>query len=190
MLIPRPGIVVVGLLLALMALCPFAVAQESSTATAQTKSRPPIKTELEGFGPFVGTWVIDGQWIGGNKLWAKNEYSVGMNGNFIEARTFAKNQYGKIYQRYLTIWRFNPDKGSVESYGFTYDGTVTVTDSEIDNSDPAHPVIRSQWAQPDGSRIKQEVRHTDADSYAWKVWSSSDGSDWKLIMDGVWKRQN
>ena len=188
MLIPRLGIVVSSIL-ALMALCHSVVAQESSAATRKVDSGPSIKMELKGFAPFVGTWVIDGQWIDGNKLWAKNEYRVGMNGNFIEARTFAKNQHGKIYQRYFTIWRFNADKGNVESYGFTYDGTVTVTDSEIDNSDTAHPAIGSQWTQSDGSQIKQQVTLTDADSYSWKVWSSPDGNDWKQIMDGVWNRQ-
>lgn len=172
----------------LVCLCHSVTAQDKSS-DSDLESRQSLKTELKGFGPFVGSWVIDGTWADGNKLWAKNEYSVGMNGNFLEARTYAKNQYGKIYQRYLTIWRFNKEKGTVESYGFTYDGTVTITDSEVDNSDPKHPVIRSQWAQPEGLHIKQEVSYTDADSYAWKVWSSDDGNDWKQIMDGVWTRE-
>lgn len=149
-----------------------------------------LKKELKAFELFVGTWVFDGKWKAGGKLWAKNVYAVGMNGNFVDAKTFAKNEHGKKYQRYHTIWRHNSEKEKVESYGFSFDGSVTVTDSDIDMSDPKHPVIRSKWKQkPSGQTIKQEVRLIDADNYNWKVWSSDDGKEWTELMDGVWEKQ-
>ena len=112
-----------------------------------------------------------------------------MNGNFVEAKTFTNNENGKEYQRYFTIWRHNPEKKKVESYGFTFDGTVTITNSDLDTNDAEHPVIRSQWQSGDSkSHFKQEVRLIDAKNYGWKVWSSEDAKDWKQIMDGTWKK--
>lgn len=171
----------------------------SSMGQATDESKPtqqdakpekrPLKNELEAFAPFIGTWVFDGQWKNGGKLWTKNIYSIGMNGNFVDAKTLTKNEHGKKYQRYHTIWRFNPEKQKVESYGFSFDGSVTVTNSDIDMSDPKHPIVRSQWKQKSEQIIKQAVRLIDENSYSWKVWSSDDGQKWEQIMDGVWKKQ-
>jgi len=175
-------------LVLVVGICSVCAAQEAASTNSAANDAS-LKEPLKGFEPFVGTWVIDGQWADGSKLWAKNEYFIGMNGNFFEAKTYAKNQHGKVYQRYHTIWRHNKETESVQSYGFTYDGTVTITNSEVDTSDPEHPVIRSKWTQSEGTHIKQEVTYTDADSYSWKVWSSPDEKEWKQIMDGVWNRQ-
>ena len=163
--------------------------QEASPKQVSPERSHSLKKELKSFEKYIGTWVIDGGWKNGDRLWAKNEYSVGMNGNFVEARTYAKNEHGKAYQRYLTIWRFNKDKGAVESHGFTYDGSVDVNETEIDGSGDGHPVFRSKWQQADGSYIKQEVQLIDDLSYSWKVWTSGDGEQWERIMDGVWKKQ-
>lgn len=178
----------------------YSIATSSATAQTTEDTKPAqvdkkpeqraLKKEIKAFQPFVGIWIFDGQWLGGDKLWAKNVYVVGMNGNFVDAKTFAKNEHGKTYQRYHTIWRFNPEKEKVESFGFSFDGSVTITDADIDMSDPKHPVIRSQWKQkPPGQIIKQEVRLIDENNYNWKIWSSADGKDWTPMMDGVWKKQ-
>lgn len=159
--------------------------QSADDAGVQRK----LKEELAAFEKFAGEWVIDGKWMSGGDIWAKNVYSVGMNGNFFEAKTYAKNEHDKEYQRYHTIWRYNPEKEKVESYGFTFDGTVTITDSELDLTDVKHPLIRSQWrSSPESPMIKQEVRLIDDESYGWKVWSSEDGKEWEQMMDGVWKK--
>lgn len=175
-----------AILIALSACCSLATTQgQESSANKRT-----LKTELAGFAKFEGTWIFDGKWKDGNAMWAKNDYTIGMNGNFFEAKTFTKNEHGKEYQRYHTIWRYDPEKAKVESYGFTYDGTVTITDSKVDVSDQAHPTIHSQWrSAPDKPIIKQEVRLIDDKSYGWKVWSSQDGKEWTELMDGVWKKK-
>ena len=150
----------------------------------------PLKEKLASFTPYVGVWEIDTEWANGSSLWAKNEYSVGMNGNFFEAVTWTKNEAGKVYQRYRTIWRYNPDKDVIESYGFTYDGSVTVTQSELDATDPKRPIIRSKWRpNPESSFIKQEVQISkNGKTYDWRVWSSPDEKEWTKMMDGVYKR--
>ena len=171
------------------------VLAQDSTTTENEAMKPAaekrkLKKELQAFEPFVGSWTIDAKWSGGSELWARNEYSVGMNGNFVEAKTFTKNEHGKEYQRYFTIWRHNAENKKVESYGFTFDGSVTNAISDMDTSDAEHPVIRSKWRTADSkSYIKQEVRLIDAKSYGWKVWSSEDGEEWTQIMDGVWKKK-
>lgn len=164
-------------------------AEGSSNAPSLTQEKRKLKKELAAFDKFQGQWIIDGKWKDGGELWAKNVYSIGMNGNFFEAKTYAKNEHGKEYQRYHTIWRYNADKEKVESYGFTFDGSVTITDSELELTDSGHPLIRSQWRpSPDKPIFKQEVRLIDDESYGWNVWSSDDGKEWKHLMDGVWKK--
>ncbi len=152
---------------------------------------PRLKDNLQFFAPYAGTWEIDGQWMAGGDIWARNDYSIGMNGNFFRALTWSKNEAGRVYQRYETIWRIAPDSGALQSYGFTYDGTVTVTESEIDDSGPGgHPIIRAQWQGAGANpHIKQEVQMAeDEKSYAWRVWSSADGKEWTQIMDGTWRK--
>lgn len=185
------GKLVLGILLLLFS-ANSVLADESAKQDAAAKKTPErkLKKELKGFEPFVGIWTIDAKWKSGGELWARNEYSIGMNGNFVEAKTFTKNEHGKVYQRYFTIWRHNAEKKQIESYGFTFDGTVTITSSDLDTSDAKHPIIRSKWKTADSkSHIKQEVRLIDAKNYSWKVWSSDDGDEWEQIMDGVWKKK-
>ncbi|MGI9518135.1 MAG: hypothetical protein ACR2NP_13860 [Pirellulaceae bacterium] len=181
----RRSLMWVGLLAGIMLFGNEAFAQPPVETDA-----PRLKDNLEFFAPYVGTWEIDGEWIAGGKIWARNQYSIGMNGNFFRALTWSRNEAGRVYQRYETIWRIDPESGAVQSYGFTYDGAVTVAESEIDESGEGRPVIRAQW-EGDGANphIKQEVQMADDEkSYHWRVWSSPDGEDWTQIMDGIWHK--
>ena len=149
-----------------------------------------LNEHLQAFAPYVGTWICETQWQSGGELWAQNEYSIGMNGNFFEAITSSKNAQGGIYQRYKTTWLYDPNEKKLKTYGFTYDGTVTITEPEIDDSGEGHPIIRSKWQQPDGTWIKQEVQmNEDNQSYQWRVWSSQNEKDWDQIMDGTWDKR-
>ena len=179
------------LLIQLVAIAGFTLlACHAAAQDSDDTGSPALKESLKFFAPYEGTWEIDGEWTAGGSIWARNEYMTGMNGNFFTARTWSRTEAGKVYQRYETTWRINPENERLQSYGFTYDGTVTITESEIDNSASGHPVIRARWqADSESPHIKQEVQmNEDETSYQWRVWSSPDGDNWTQIMDGVWKK--
>ena len=141
------------------------------------------------FEPFLGSWEINTNWTNGNKLWSRNKYTVGIGGNFVNAVTYAKDGDGEPYQRYFTVFSYDKQKQQFQSYGFTYDGTVTIVDNKVSLVD-GKTRIASQWDSGNGT-IKQEVQMVSKDRYSWKVWmkpANSTGEDWQPLMDGVWKR--
>jgi hypothetical protein len=165
------------------------VAQQTKAPDAQHE--PQLNENLKCFAPYLGTWVIESEWSNGGKLWAKNKYTIGLGGNFVMARTWAKDGDGEPYERYLTIFAWDKAQNKVVSHGFTYDGSVQQVDMEVETSD-GKELIRSQW-QPSPANdmvIKQEVSIIDENQYGWKVWSRADESaEFQPLMDGVWKRQ-
>ena len=167
------------------------VGNAQETEAVKSASDPELSDNLQCFAPYIGTWVIDNQWANGEKLWAKNKYEVGLGGNFVITRTWAKDGDGEPYERYSTIFAWDKKKNTVVSHGFVFDGTVQHVDVEVEKSN-GQELIRSQW-QPDPSSdmtIKQEVSIIDENQYGWKVWSRADDSaEFQPMMDGVWKRQ-
>lgn len=161
-------------------------------ANSQTDDRkdaqPTLRKELKAFEPFLGTWVIDDKWKDGRPIWARNVYTIGMDGNFVMAKTFTKNPDGKEYQRYLTIWRWDKDKEKVVSHGFTHDGEYATTEPTIDESDEGKPAV-SSITSTKGSPVAlhQTVKLIDESSYRWTVATSA--SKDAVIMDGVWRKQ-
>ena len=139
--------------------------------------------------PLLGEWEINAVWANGSPLWARNEYTVGVGGRFVEARTFAKNpQSGKIYQRYLTVFGYEEDKEQYTTWGFTYDGREQVVHFTVTEED-GETIITSEWEQAPGTSIRQSVTITaGSDAYGWKIWQKSGDNDWEEIMDGQWKR--
>lgn len=49
--------------------------------------------------PWVGNWEVNTEWEGGRKLWARNEYKIGLGGRFLIADTYTKDSDGKVYHR-------------------------------------------------------------------------------------------
>ena len=165
------------------------IAQEAETS--KSSSATELSDNLACFVPYIGTWVIETEWGSGEKLWAKNQYEIGPGGNFVIAKTWARDGDGEPYQRYLTIFAWDKEKNTIVSHGFVYDGTVQQVDTEVEKSN-GKELIRSQW-QPNPSSeitIKQEVSIIDENQYGWMVWSRADDSaEFQPMMDGVWKRQ-
>ncbi|HMQ16771.1 MAG TPA: hypothetical protein PKC49_12435 [Phycisphaerae bacterium] len=155
----------------------------------------PRPTELQGpiekLSPFLGTWEIEATWSSGEKLWARNEYRVGVGGRFLEATTFARDGDGKVYERYLTIFCYDAAKKAFVSHGFTFDGTAKVTPVDV-GEEAGRPIVSLQWKIGEGDaapEFRQRVAFVDGDSYRWQVWTRSGGAeDWSPMMDGVWKR--
>ncbi len=160
-------------------------AQEKSI---DTKSETELRSELSAFRPFIGTWVFDGAFKNGRKLWAKNQYEIGMNGNFVTATTFAKDGKGNEYERYKTVWRWDGEKQKVIAHGFTSDGSYDETVMEIDTSDEGKPSISSiTSAKGAPVGMKHTMKIVDETSFSWKVWSTA--SKEPLLLDGVWQKQ-
>lgn len=171
-----------------LVLASFTFGQATNEKTTASDVEPRLNENLKTLQPFVGTWVIDGKWSSGQPIWAKNVYTVGMDGNYLEARTYTKNPDGKVYQRYLTIWRWDKEKAKVVSHGFTHDGAYAELEPTVEMKD-GKSTVTSVWT-PEGAPapIKQTVQMLDEKSYSWKVWSVVSGKE-NEMMDGVWNRQ-
>lgn len=147
----------------------------------------------EGFGvlrDMVGyAWEIDGKWLDGRPIWARNEMRPGLNDRFVVADVHA-NENGKTYHRYHTIYALGED-GVVTSYGFTYDGSTAVVPMVEGESEDGDPLVKSTWLanKEMGVWIKQELEF-EGESYAWRVWSRmGESGEWTPMMDGRWHRK-
>ena len=185
-LVPAPAATLVMTLL----LAPAAAGAEPPKSAAEPSSAGTSfsGTPMEPLAGYLGTWEIDGTWKNGTPIWSRSEFSVGIGGNFLVARTFTRNEKGEVYERYLTIFAHDAETGNFKSHGFTYDGTVTVVDPVEVGGEPGHESITSRWS-PGGQELKQSVQLTGKQSYTWKVWVRPAGTEpWNLIMDGEWKK--
>ncbi|MDJ0711243.1 MAG: hypothetical protein QNJ14_12665 [Woeseiaceae bacterium] len=135
---------------------------------------------------YVGDWEIDETWEDGTEIWSRNEFRVGLGDEFLEIRTYAKDEEGNVYQRYFTIFAYDKLDQAVKSYGFTYDGTVTIVDNVKLDGSVADASVTSQWGEGD-NQFRQTIRIASRDEYSWKVWTGN-GNDWEMIMDGTWNR--
>lgn len=147
-------------------------------------------TPLAPLGAFLGTWEIDGAWADGTKLWSRNEITVGLAGKFVDVRTFARDGEGEAYERYRTVFAAGSEAGRMVSYGFTYDGTVSVVDQIAAGGDGIGAFVESRWTSG-AQAIKQRIEMTADDAYRWQVWTrpAADAeAAWAAIMDGTWRR--
>ncbi|MDX9911577.1 MAG: hypothetical protein RBS39_07095 [Phycisphaerales bacterium] len=171
---------------------PHAVATLGVAPAGAMAGPAELAPAFEPFRPLVGyAWEIDGAWTNGNPLRARNEYRVGLNGNFVTVDTFVSDGDGGEYQRYHSIVARHPSEpGVLQIHGFTYDGSVDIADMKI-IGDGAHPIMRvtGERKLPDGTflALRQEVQLTSDTSFAWKVWSVAPEGESQL-MDGTYNR--
>ena len=147
---------------------------------------PLDRTKLWQMAMYIGDWEINETWEDGSELWSHNEFRVGLGGEFVEIRTFAKDDNDEVYQRYFTIFAYDNDSDTVRSFGFTSDGTVTVVDDVKLEGSVTNAAITSQWGSGE-SQFRQTIQIVSRNAYSWRVWSGN-GTDWSLIMDGTWRR--
>lgn len=159
-----------------------AVAEEGPEATGPFKN-----AKLNSLAGYLGTWEIDAKWADGTPLWSRNEFTVGLGGNFLVARTFARDGDGPVYERYLTYFGIDKETGNLFSHGFTYDGTTAVISPVVRGGEEGRESLTSQWSSGPAT-IKQTVQLTSPKTYSWKVWVQTGEDQWQQIMDGVWTR--
>ena len=157
-------------------------------ASADDRAADLAGTPMEALSDLIGDWEVEATWSDGSRLWSRNEFRVGLGGQFVVARTFAKEAEGQRYERYLTYFAYDADSGTWKTYGFTYDGTVSVVDDVEVSTVDGRLLFASRWASGD-DEVRQTLEVTSKDSYNWKVWVRPDsGAEWTQIMDGDWKR--
>ena len=143
-------------------------------------------TPLSPLAGYIGDWEIDTTWADGSQLWSYNEFRSGLGGNFLEITTSTKDENGRVYERYFTIFAYDDASNKIQSYGFTFDGSVTVVENIKLEGDASNAALTSQWGTAE-SQIRQTIRLVSRDAYNWKVWAG-DGENWELIMDADWQR--
>ena len=149
-----------------------------------------LSKEMKLFQPFLGTWEITAEWSDGSPLWARNSYEVSLGGKFVTVKTWTKDDTGKIYQRYLTVYGIDMEKDQLVAHGYAFDGKTTRNEVQASEEDGT-VVLNMKW-NPDPQRpaeVKQTVTISGDESYSWKVWMRNNvDEDWVQIMDGEWKR--
>jgi hypothetical protein len=139
---------------------------------------------LDKVAKLIGQWRIEAQWSSGEALKGRQTYEWGLGKKFIVAKTFVtKNDGSGEYQRYETVMAVKD--GKLISYNFTYDGTSSVVEMQIEGD-----TLRSrrEIQRDNGAMvIKQELELTAADKSRWKVWIDRDGKE-EQVMDGTWVR--
>ena len=171
---------IAGLILAILSMPP--------ATTARAGEVPLDGTPLWALAGYIGNWEIDAEWSDGSRLWGRNEFTVGLAGQFINIDTYARDGDGDgdKYQRYFSVYAADPTTGALTAYGFNFDGTVTIVDDIELTGTVTDASLTTRWSAGD-SEIRQTIRLISEDEYSWKVWSGS-GDGWELIMDGTWKR--
>ena len=164
----------------------IAVLCVSQGPAARAGEVPLDGTPLWALAGYLGNWEIDTEWSDGSRLWGRNEFTLGLAGQFINIDTYARDGDGDKYQRYFSVYSADAETGELTAYGFNFDGTVTIVDDIELTGSVTDATLTTRWSAGD-SDIRQSIQLISKDEYTWKVWSGS-GDEWELIMDGTWKR--
>ena len=125
------------------------MAQDDATKSVTiTDVEPKLRSELKIFEPYIGTWVLSNNLKDGRPFWAKSQYAVGVNGNFVVEKMFVKNEDGKVHQRHHAIWRWDKTNGMIVSHLYKHDGTYEVLKPTVKTSGDEEPVIATISAHP------------------------------------------
>ena len=139
---------------------------------------------LEKVARLLGEWRIEAQWTGGEALKGRQTYEWGLNKKFIVAKTFVtKNDGSGEYQRYESV--FGVKDGKLVSYNFTYDGTSSVSEAQLDGD--TLRITGKVGGSGGAVVIKQELVLSTGTESRWQVWVVRDGKE-EQVMDGTWRR--
>ena len=152
--------------------------------------KPPsqlVEGPMTTLAPILGTWEINGTWKNGEGITARNEYTIGVGGKFVYAKTFAEGPNGGTYQRYFTVFGYDEAEQQYRSWGFTYDGSAISVPLRVEEEGDKVK-LTSEWSNDKTGEIRQTVTIGDKDAYGWQVWAKTPDGEWLEIMDGEWKR--
>ena len=163
----------------------FAAVSAAATAADEPAPPPAVEGPLSAVAPFVGgEWHIDGKWVNGEALKAREVFAWGLGNKFIEVRTFvSRNDGSGEYERYRGI--FAVKDGKLVSYNFAFDGGNTLDDVTVEGK--VLKIRRAVTNVDVPTVIWQEIELLSADKLRWRVWLEREGRK-DQIMDGEWKR--
>lgn len=158
-------------------------------------SAPKLQGKLAELAPFLGSWETDAATKPGGKFWARSVFRPGIGGHFMLAETYAKDEAGRVYKRYVSIFDWDEEAETFRAYGFIADGMVIVSDVTLDRDANGDPIrMHTTWEQKNGPqtfvfRQTVSVPEASADSYTWRTfYREHSASDWAEAMGGVWER--
>ena len=128
---------------------------------------------------------IDGKWVNGESLKARETFTWGLGNKFVEVRTFvSRNDGSGEYERYRGV--FAVKDGKLVSYNFAYDGGNTVDDVTVDGK--VLKIKRTVSNVDVPTIIHQEIERVGDDTFHWRVSLEREAKTDK-IMDGEWVRR-
>jgi hypothetical protein len=163
----------------------FASLTALTAAPAADDASTPTDGPLAAVAPFIGgEWVIDGKWMNGEALKAREVFAWGLANKFVEVRTFvSRNDGSGEYERYRGV--FAVKEGKLVSYNFAFDGGNTLDDVTVDGN--VLKLRRGVTNVDVPTVIHQEIERVDNDKFKWRVWLEREGKK-DQIMDGEWVR--
>lgn len=143
---------------------------------------------LEPLNYFVGDWTIDATWSWGTTLKGRNEYRVGLHGQFLEVRSLVRDGDGPLYERYHSFYTYDKANDKYVAWGLAFDGSATTMPHTLEVVEGL-PRMEFITDNPDGSRLRQTLVAVDENTCEWKVWMTAAGADGEQqIMDDQWER--
>ena len=136
-------------------------------------------------------YEIDGAWMDGAPIKARNEYRADLGGQALVSRVYTTDAAGDVYQRYFTVWTRNPSSGDLSAYGVTNDGSAELVGATMSENDDGTTTVASSWSNATpGGAVRQEIQlNRTGTAYDWRVWVKPAGTDrWTQMMDGRWER--
>ncbi len=146
--------------------------------------------KLDPLAQFLGTWTVEAEWSWGGTVKAINTFRPGIAGKFLEQSTHVSDNDGPMYERYRTVWSYNPEEDEIVAYSFDYEGNTNILPLKVEQID-GRTRIEARWSN-DGTDLHQVNQMIDDDSYAWTVRgkpSAEPDAKWQTFMEGVWHRQ-
>ena len=158
----------------------------AAAAGAADEAGGDVPAALEALAPLVGgEWTIDGKWMNGEALKAREKFEWGLNRKFITCRTWVSNNDGTgEYERYQAV--FAAKDGKPVLYNFSHNGDSSVDEVKVNGKvlDIRRKVVSTQGE----TTIRQEIELTGKDTFRWRIWLDRDGES-RQIMDGEWVRK-
>ena len=151
----------------------------------------PLQGPLTVLQPLLGTWEIDAKWNGGQPMWGREVYRVGLAGRYVIVETFARDGQGPVYQRYLTIISHDDEAQQFTAHIFIYDGVAKNVPMVVRNQDGLLQTS-TEWSGKIAGQsmdIRTEIRFLNNDAYRWQVWQRlPEDVEWTELIDGTWRR--
>ncbi|GJM44770.1 MAG: hypothetical protein DHS20C21_16120 [Gemmatimonadota bacterium] len=141
----------------------------------------PLEGKVAELAPLLGTWEVQGEWVGGPTVWARAHYGPGLNGRSVEGRLLVKDGDGAPYERYFSVFTHDDARNAWVAHTFHRDGRATRMD--VDWRDG---VLLTEWTEGDHSfRDRSELLGDGRMRWTVDVATAGTG-DFQNVMNATW----